>query len=282
MSQTTQHASRTHGASERWLLEPMVELAALLKEQTTWTWLHSGRVARYAVAMGKQLGYDRPTMQALQCAALLHDIGKVSIPADLLNKSTTLSRDEWYTITKHSMASSLMLKAQELPRRVVAITQSHHEWHNGTGYPLGLEGNAIPLGARVLSLADAYDAMSSDRPYRPALSPEEIAGEIVKGSGTQFDPALVRDLLPFLAGKPLDTLPTRLLRLVSDDPMLYRELWFAAYPLGWELEIWPPAWATDYPPELVMPAGPAHNAPPDLTVIDGRSLRRLPEGTLEK
>src|SRR4051812_38121596 len=103
MLQRTEHAPQ--GGKERWLLGPMVELAGLLREQTTRTWLHSGRVARYAVAMGRKLGFDRPTMLALHCAALLRDIGEIAIPASLINKSTTLSRDEWYAITKHSMAS---------------------------------------------------------------------------------------------------------------------------------------------------------------------------------
>src|SRR5438552_14733168 len=108
---------------ERWLLEPMVELAGLLTEQMASTWLHSGRVARYGVSFGKMVGLDRHSLMALHCAAMLHDVGKVSIPADLLEKTTSLTRDEWYAITKHSMASSLMLKARELPARVVAIAQ---------------------------------------------------------------------------------------------------------------------------------------------------------------
>src|SRR5438132_1861573 len=96
-----------------WPLEPMVELAGQLGEQTPWAWLHSGRVARYALAFGKRLKLGRQEMMALQCAALLHDIGKIAIPAELLHKTSKLSRDEWYAITKHSMASTLMMKAQE-------------------------------------------------------------------------------------------------------------------------------------------------------------------------
>src|SRR5438093_2914769 len=122
---------------EHWLLEPMIELAGHLREQTAWTWLHSGRVARYAVAFGKALKLDRRSLMALQCAAILHDIGKVTVPVEVLDKSSKLSTDEWYAITKHSMASSLMLKAQRIPIIVVAIAQSHHEWYNGKGYPLG-------------------------------------------------------------------------------------------------------------------------------------------------
>ena len=265
---------------ERWPIEPMLELASLLREQTAWTWLHSGRVGRYAVAFGKKLGLDRQSMMALQCAALLHDVGKTAVPPEVLDKTSELTRNEWYTITKHSMASSLMLKAQRLPRRAAAIAQSHHEWYDGNGYPLGLKGEAIPLGARVLSLADAYDAMNSDRPYRSALSPDRIGGEIIDGAGTQFDPALVRELMPLILKDPESVIPRRTLRVISDDQALFRQLWFAAYPLGWEIVAWPPAWWAAYREELPARHGePGDSA--DLTVIDGTALRRVPEGTLE-
>lgn len=233
-----------------WYIEPMLELAGQLRELTTWTWLHSGRVARHAVAFGKRLGLSKPDLLALHCAALLHDVGKISIPQELLDKATKLNRDEWYRITKHSMASSRILKEQEIPIRVAAIAQAHHEWFNGKGYPLGLERDAILLEARILSLADAYDAMSSDRPYRPALTAPQIAEELEKGAGTQFDPVLVQMLLPMLSGQVSNVLPTRILRVISDDELLYRQLWFAAYPLGWEIEPWPPAWQQFCPAEL--------------------------------
>jgi HD domain len=275
MFQTTPKISDAE--KEKWLLEPMVDLAGLLKEQTGWTWHHSGRVARYAVRFGKMVGLDRHTLMALQCAAMLHDVGNLSVPAHLLDKATKLTRDEWYAITKHSMASSLMLKARELPARVVAIAQAHHEWYNGTGYPLGLQGEAIPLGARVLSLADACDAMSSDRPYRAALPPDEIAREIEGNAGTQFDPYIVRELLPLIC-RPAEPPAPRVLSAISDDPMLYRQLWFAAYPLGWEIEAWPGAWSSSCPPDLLEPARPAAaRTAPYLAVIDGRSLWRAPE-----
>lgn len=259
----------------RWLLSPMLELAGLLREQTAWTWLHSGRVGRYSVAFGKKLGLSREQMMALQSASLLHDVGKVAVPPEVLDKSGKLTRDEWYTITKHSMASSLMLKALQLPRQVISIAQSHHEWYNGKGYPLGLEGEGIPLGARILSIADAYDAMNSDRPYRAALKPSEIAEELEKGAGTQFDPALVRELMPLIVMDPEAAIPRRRLRVVSDDQELFRQLWFATYPLGWEMEVWPPTWADGCPSELLALAGNGA-AKVEFTIIDGRSAKRIP------
>jgi putative nucleotidyltransferase with HDIG domain len=262
----------------RWLIEPMLEIVTGVQSQSAWTWKHLGRVARYAVAFGKRLGLDRQSMLELQCAAILHDVGKLMIPPELLDKTTRLTRDEWYTITKHPVISSKMLRALSLPPAVVKAAQSHHEWYDGTGYPLGLQGHAIPLSARILALADSYDAMSSDRPYRVALSPEEIIREIDEGAGTQFDPDLVRQLRPVLATGMESLVPTRHVKVVSDDPMLYLQVWFAVHPLGWELHAWPPQWEAECPTELLAPG--QGDTMPDLTIVDGRSSRRLPEGAL--
>jgi putative nucleotidyltransferase with HDIG domain len=268
-------------ARSQWLIEPMLEIVTEVQSQSAWTWKHLGRVARYAVAFGKKLGLDRQSMVELQCAAILHDVGKLMIPPELLDKTTRLTRDEWYTITKHPVVSSKMLKALSLPPAVVKAAQSHHEWYDGTGYPLGLQGRSIPLSARILSLADSYDAMSSDRPYRVALKHEEIMREIDNGTGTQFDPELVRKLRPVLATDMENLVPTRHVRVVSDDPMLYLQVWFAVHPLGWELHAWPAQWQADCPTELLAPPGQG-NAIPDLTIVDGRCSRRLPEGALAR
>lgn len=260
----------------------MVEVVLTLQARSDWTWRHLGRVARYAVAIGRQLGLDAEALMTLQCGAMLHDVGKLVVPNAILDKSSPLDRDEWYTITKHSIASGQLLEAHAIPLGVARAVQSHHEWYNGAGYPMGLEGDAIPVGARVLSLADAYDAMSSDRPYRPALSTADILAEIERGSGTQFDPGLVLLLKPLIEAGLEEVVPRRTMRVVSDDPALFRELWFAAYPWGWEPVPWPGEWAGACPPELRSglqvdaPCGPV-----DLTVIDCRSAHKLPAGVLE-
>jgi putative nucleotidyltransferase with HDIG domain len=268
-------------AHNQWLIEPMLEIVTEVQSQSAWTWKHLGRVARYAVAFGKKLGLDRQSMVELQCAAILHDVGKLMIPPEVLDKTTRLTRDEWYTITKHPVVSSKMLKALSLPPTVVKAAQSHHEWYDGTGYPLGLQGHSIPLAARILSLADSYDAMSSDRPYRSALKHEEIMREIDNGAGTQFDPDLVRRLRPVLDTGMESLVPTRHVRVISDDPMLYLQVWFATHPLGWELHAWPPRWNAACPTELLAPPDQS-DAMPHLTIIDGRCSRRLPEGALAR
>jgi DNA-binding NarL/FixJ family response regulator len=274
----TRHPSRNE-PEEKWLIEPMMEVVTELQAQSAWTWTHLGRVARYAVAFGKRLGLSSHDMMTLQCAAILHDVGKLVVPNEILDKSSALTRDEWYRITKHSLASGQMLRWQRVPAEVGLVAQSHHEWYNGQGYPLGLQGESIPLGARILAIADAYDAMSSNRPYRAAMDPAEILAEFEKGAGTQFDPVVVHRLKPMLQLKLDEVTPRRRMRVVSDDPMLYQQLWFAAYPLGWEMAAWPEEFGRHCPPEMCPALPPAR---PDLTLVDFRSLRRLPEGVLDK
>lgn len=268
--------------TEKWLIGPMIEVLSELQAQSDWTWKHSSRVAQYAVIFGKKLGLSAEEMLVLQCAAILHDVGKIVVSSELLDKSSPLERDEWYAITKHPMASYKALKAQSLSAAVARVVQSHHEWYNGKGYPLGLEGDAIPLGARILSLADAYDAMCSDRPYRAALQPAQIVEELSKGAGTQFDPVLVHKLKSLLEQNVLNLLPTYRMRVISDDPLLYQQLWFAAAPHGWEISAWPPEIAKECPRELLTPSPAPGNERFYLTVVDERSIRRVPAEILEQ
>ncbi|HEX8221375.1 MAG TPA: HD domain-containing phosphohydrolase [Chloroflexia bacterium] len=256
----------------------MVDALLDLRGQSAGTWRHLGNVARYAVAFGKWLGLDSDAVMTLHCGAMLHDVGKQLVPGEILDKASPLDPDEWYALTKHSMLSGQILKARAIPRGVALLAQSHHEWYDGHGYPLGLEGESIPLAARVLSIADAHEAMSSDRPYRPALSPQEVLEELESGAGTQFDPTLVRRLRPLLEAGLEALLPLRTLRVVSDDPALYRALWFAAYPWGWEIVPWLADWTAACPPELVCQPQPGQSL--DLTVLDGRCVHRLSNATL--
>jgi putative nucleotidyltransferase with HDIG domain len=276
----------SEGAEDAWPIESMLAVLTEMDTHTAWTWRHLGRVARYAVALGRGVGLENEALMSMQCAALLHDVGKQVVPPGLLSKASPLKRDEWFSITKHAMASSKILKERTLPNGVISTAQSHHERYDGTGYPLGLAGEAIPLTARILSIADAYDAMSSDRPYRPALRPHEVLAEIEKGAGKQFDPALVQRLWSLLESGIVGNRPTMRMHVVSDDPMLYRQLWFATYPHGWEIEAWPTAWAGFCPPELLSQDGEdkggtgsdSRSSDCQMTVVDGRCARRIPEG----
>ncbi|HKP55026.1 MAG TPA: HD domain-containing phosphohydrolase [Chloroflexia bacterium] len=273
-------------AEDKWPIGSMLAILTEMGTHTARMWRHLGRVARYAVALGREAGLGNEALMSVQCAAILHDVGKRAIPPELLNKISPLERDEWYSITKHAMASSKILRESALPIGVISAAQAHHERYDGTGYPLGLAGEVIPVTARVLSIADAYDAMSSDRPYRPAFRPHEVMAEIEKGAGKQFDPTLVRKVWPLIESGIVGNLPAMRMRVVSDDPMLYRQLWFAAHPHGWEIEAWPAAWAGFCPPELLPENAEKEEKIRDearmpgcqITVVDGRCARRLPDG----
>ena len=153
---------------------------------------HIHRVQAYSMGLARALDItDEPTLKALEAAALLHDTGKLAIPEHILNKPGKLTAHEFEAMKAHVDIGADILSAIDFPYPVVPIVRAHHEHWNGGGYPRGLRGEAIPIGARILSVVDCFDALTSDRPYRPALS-EAAALEIIQqGRGTMYDPAVV-------------------------------------------------------------------------------------------
>jgi HD-GYP domain-containing protein (c-di-GMP phosphodiesterase class II) len=129
---------------------------------------------------------------------MLHDIGKIGIRGIILNNSKGLTIKEYDEIRKHTLVGEGIIQPIELLQPIRPLIRHHHEWYNGKGYPDGLSGENIPLGARILAVADAYDAMKSDRPYRKALTEETAIQELKRGSGTQFEPKLVEVFLEIL------------------------------------------------------------------------------------
>ncbi|RJQ32688.1 MAG: HD-GYP domain-containing protein [Actinobacteria bacterium] len=152
---------------------------------------HSERVAKYSELLAKKIGLKDDELEALKRIALLHDIGKIGIPKRILTKADKLDDHEYDLIKEHPKIGAQILKDVEFLQDVISSVYYHHERIDGKGYASGLAGNAIPLFARIIAIADSYDAMSSDRAYRDALSPEEIIAEFKAGSGTQFDQELV-------------------------------------------------------------------------------------------
>ena len=152
---------------------------------------HSERVADYAASIGKALAMTEEQLVTLRSAALLHDIGKIHIPEDILNKKGKLTEEEFELIKMHPVYSADIVR--ELPKigNIIEDIRLHHERYDGCGYPEGIGGTEIPIGARILAIADAFDAMQSDRPYRKAMSLKESVQELEDNSGTQFDPGLV-------------------------------------------------------------------------------------------
>lgn len=156
---------------------------------------HSRRVVQYTLALAQHLGVAEEDLVPLMRGALLHDIGKIGIPDAILRKPEPLSEPEWAVMKQHTLIGYQMLRHIDFLSQGTPVILHHHERFDGKGYPSGLSGEAIPFGARIFSVADAYDAMTSDRPYRRGRSHEEAVAEIVRCSGTQFDPRVVQALL---------------------------------------------------------------------------------------
>ena len=174
------------------LSDEMVEtLARAIDAKDRYTNGHSFRVSEYAVKLAGKLGWDEKEISDLEREGLLHDIGKIGIPDAVLNKPGRLTDEEFETIKSHTTIGKTILEGMEGMDAAAEAAAYHHERFDGRGYPEGLKGEKIPLHARVISIADVFDAMRSDRVYRKGLSTEVIREELIKGKGTQFDPELL-------------------------------------------------------------------------------------------
>lgn len=170
-------------------LEP---LAAAIRTRNPETFEHCRRVAHYATALAVTSGLTSTECEEVWTAALLHDIGKIAMPDSILRSGSILTAGERHVIETHVEAGWELLNATEQIRSVAELVRCHHERWDGTGYSRGLKGAEIPLGARIITMADAFDAMTSDRPYRPAMPVRLAIGEVLSQSERQFDPELAR------------------------------------------------------------------------------------------
>jgi len=159
---------------------------------------HSERVALLANDIALQLGCPDELIRDIQLAATVHDIGKIVIPDHILFKPGHLTSAEYSEIKTHPMATVDIIRHLDCFKSIIPLVESHHEWYDGKGYPKKLAGENIPLGARILAVADAYDAMTRPRPHRPRLSNEDAVQALKKGAGTQWDPAVVDAFLRIL------------------------------------------------------------------------------------
>jgi diguanylate cyclase (GGDEF)-like protein/putative nucleotidyltransferase with HDIG domain len=180
---------------ERTFADTVAVLSDALEAKDVYTATHTREVAGLAERVGVRLGVEGEEVRALAHAALLHDIGKIAVRGDVLNKPGSLSEEEFEEIKQHTLTGVRMLERVEELSSVLPLIRSAHERWDGRGYPDGLAGERIPLGARVICACDAFHAMTSDRPYRAALSFDEAVAELAACAGTQFDPVVIDALL---------------------------------------------------------------------------------------
>jgi len=173
-------------------------LAYTLEEKDPYTSGHSERVCYYSDFISKRLSLSPKERSELQIASYLHDIGKIGISNRFINKKGTLSSTDWAVIKQHTRKSIELLVPLNLSSSIISYIQHHHERYDGTGYPDGLAGGKIPLGARIIAISDSYDSMTSDRPYRKPLTNGDAKSELLKNAGKQFDPKLVALFLDVL------------------------------------------------------------------------------------
>ncbi len=176
--------------TEKMALQMIRTLSTTLEAKDEYTNGHSYRVAQYSALIARELGWSEKEVLNLKNAAYLHDVGKVGIPDNILNKPSRLTDDEYALIKAHTVIGADILKDITMIEHVAEVARYHHERYDGQGYPDGLVGNEIPVQARIVAVADSYDAMNSKRIYRNALPTEKIYEELQKNKGTQFDPEI--------------------------------------------------------------------------------------------
>jgi diguanylate cyclase (GGDEF)-like protein len=189
-------------------LTEVYDIASAVEAKDPYTYGHSKKVNVYAAALAERIGLSPDEVSTLSAAALLHDIGKVGISDKVLNKKGRLTKEDWEAIRAHPrLGANIISNIPKLAPSVNSILYHHERW-DGTGYPEGLKSEEIPLEARILAIADSFEAMTSARPYRPALSIQEVITELRQGAGLQFDPKLVEVFIDIVESGLPKTAPT--------------------------------------------------------------------------
>ncbi|AKL97222.1 hypothetical protein CACET_c37940 [Clostridium aceticum] len=185
-------------------LKTIASLVAAIDAKDIYTQNHSSRVAKTTVMFSKTLGLAEDMIEKMHYGALLHDIGKIGIADAILNKPSFLTDDEFNLIKEHPLKGFRILEPMELETEVLNIIKYHHERYDGSGYPEGLQKQKIPLPARIVSIVDAWDAMTSNRAYRKSLTREQVLYELKRGKGSQFDPYLVEEFIALVEKNQVD------------------------------------------------------------------------------
>ncbi len=175
--------------------ETLLGLVSALDLREHNTRLHSQRVREYTELIATRFGVDEQTRRKIGFGALLHDVGKIAVPDQILLKPGELTNEDWQEMRKHPEAGYRIVKRIGFLKDAAEIVLAHHERYDGKGYPRGLKGDDIPLGARLFMVADVYDALTSQRPYRSPITHDQAVSEILDQSGTHFDPAVIASFL---------------------------------------------------------------------------------------
>ena len=192
----------TYDKLESAYMETIEILRFTVEAKDAYTRGHSDRVSAYSVLIGEALGLSEEDLKTLRVGGLFHDIGKIGIPDSILLKTTKLDDEEYSEIKNHPAIGAHILSNATIFKDIIPIVKHHHERFDGRGYPGKLKGEEIPYFARIAAVADSFDAMTSKRSYRDSLPMDVVIEEIIKNSGTQFDPEIAKVFLDILANKP--------------------------------------------------------------------------------
>jgi len=195
--------ARSHQQLRKVVLNTIKALAVSIDQRDHYTSCHSENVARYAVAIAREMNLSEEKIEKIEHAAQLHDIGKIGVKDDILSKPGKLTSAEWREIKSHTSKGAEILKPLEFLNGIVEIVKQHHERSDGKGYPDGRKAKNTHIGARIMAVADSFDAMISARPYRPAMSRKVAINEIKRSSGIMYDPQVVDAFLRAIAKKAI-------------------------------------------------------------------------------
>ena len=183
---------------QRMTFETIEAISSTIDAKDEYTKGHSLRVAEYSMVIARELGMDEEKIAGIRYIALLHDIGKIGVPDSILNKKGRLNEEEYSKMKQHTVTGESILSGVATIPGLMVGAKYHHERYDGKGYPSGIKGDEIPLIARIIAIADSFDAMTTDRVYRKRLPPDVVMSELEKGKGTQFDPYVVQVFINYL------------------------------------------------------------------------------------
>jgi len=188
----------------------LFRLVQVIQARDLLTFEHSRRVAHYARSLSRALGHNRDVAQQYWQLGMIHDVGKMWIGEAILNKAGSLTATEFEKVREHAQAGARLITGFDLPEFYAPAVHHHHEMFDGSGYPAGLAGTTIPEAARLLAIVDAFDVITSERPYKLAATLDVAMNEIMRGAGTQFDPDMVQIFVCLTANNSHFIIPARL------------------------------------------------------------------------